>query len=89
MVQSIRAIYENGQLRLLDPVDLVEGQEVSIAFVSDRDSVRNALSSMLVHRPDSTAHDIDEAAILREIETAFEGQTPLSETIIQERREGR
>jgi predicted DNA-binding antitoxin AbrB/MazE fold protein len=27
---SIRAIYQNGQLRLLDPIDLQEGEEVSV-----------------------------------------------------------
>jgi predicted DNA-binding antitoxin AbrB/MazE fold protein len=30
---SIRAIYENGKLRLLDPVELQEGQEVKITIV--------------------------------------------------------
>ena len=31
---SIRAIYEDGKLRLLDPIDLREGQEVSITIVN-------------------------------------------------------
>ena len=88
MVQSIRAIYENGQLRLLDPVDLTEGQQVSIAFVSDRERTQAALSDLLVHRDESLADDLDESALLREIESAFQGQPSLSETIIQERREG-
>jgi predicted DNA-binding antitoxin AbrB/MazE fold protein len=30
MVVSVRAVYQEGQLRLLDPVDLVEGQVVNI-----------------------------------------------------------
>ena len=32
MALPIRAIYENGQLRLLTPVRLVEGQEVTITI---------------------------------------------------------
>ena len=34
---SIRAIYENGKLRLLDPVELQEGQEVKITIVPKDD----------------------------------------------------
>ena len=30
---SIRAIYENGYLRLLDPIDLQEGQEVRVTII--------------------------------------------------------
>ena len=88
MVQSIRAIYENGQLRLLDPVNLAEGQEVSIAFVSDRDKVRAALNDLLIHVDASLENNLDEQGLMQVIEQDFRGQSPLSETIIQERREG-
>jgi predicted DNA-binding antitoxin AbrB/MazE fold protein len=30
MTVPVRAVYENGHLRLLDPVDLQEGQQVSV-----------------------------------------------------------
>ena len=30
---SVRAIYENGKLHLLDPVELQEGQEVKVTIV--------------------------------------------------------
>jgi predicted DNA-binding antitoxin AbrB/MazE fold protein len=88
MIQSIRAIYENGQLRLLDPVNLAEGQEVSIAFVSDRERTQAALSDLLVHPNESLSDDLNETTLLNEIEAAFQGQPPLSDTIIEERREG-
>jgi hypothetical protein len=42
----------------------------------------------VVQWPETTGEDIDEAILMREIEAAFTGQPPLSETIIQERREG-
>lgn len=32
MTRSIRAIYEGGHLRLLDPVELAEGEEVQVAI---------------------------------------------------------
>lgn len=35
MTTHLRAIFENGQLRLLDPVDLQEGQEVNIAILGE------------------------------------------------------
>jgi len=41
-----------------------------------------------VQMPDPTDDDFDEEAVAREIEEAFRGQPPLSETIIEERREG-
>jgi predicted DNA-binding antitoxin AbrB/MazE fold protein len=35
MVVSVRAVYKDGQLRLLEPVDLVDGQIVSITIGSE------------------------------------------------------
>lgn len=87
MVQAVRAIYEHGSLRLLDSVELTEGEQVSITIVSERDAIRAALADLLVP-PDDTDDDLNEEALLQEIEQAFQGQPPLSETIIQERREG-
>ena len=39
---SVRAIYEDGKLRLLDPVELEEGQEVIITVVPKKDIGRIA-----------------------------------------------
>ncbi len=37
MSQAIRAVYHEGQLRLLDPVDLAEGQEIQVMIVAGED----------------------------------------------------
>ena len=88
MSQPIRAIYSEGQLRLLDPVDLSEGQEIQLVILSERERFRAALGDLVVEAPKSTDDPIDEEALLREIREAFRGQPPLSDTIIEERREG-
>lgn len=88
MSQPIRAIYNKGQLRLLEPVDLTEGQEIQLTILSDEERVRAALGDLLVEIPDQMGEDIDEEALAREIEEGFRGQPPLSDTIIEERREG-
>ncbi|MBC7869395.1 MAG: antitoxin family protein [Chitinophagaceae bacterium] len=91
----IRAVYENGHLRPLDPLDLREGEQVKLRVeaeneISQEEKLRLALGD-LVRWPDPSADaddDIDEEALLKEIQEAFRGQPPLSETIIQERQEG-
>jgi predicted DNA-binding antitoxin AbrB/MazE fold protein len=85
--QPIRAIYSDGQLRLLEPVDLTEGQEIQLMILSDDERVLAALGDLLVEIPDQTG-ELDEDALLREIEEGFRGQPPLSDTIIEERRRG-
>jgi predicted DNA-binding antitoxin AbrB/MazE fold protein len=86
--QPIRAIYSQGQLRLLDPVPLSEGEEIQFRILSDEERVVTALGDLLVEAADSTDEELDEEALACEIEEAFRGQPPLSETIIEERREG-
>ncbi len=85
---SVRAVYEQGHLRLLDPVDLKEGQEIHVTIMSDRERVRAALGDLLVETPITSDEDFDEEQLMQEIEEAFRGLPPLSEIIIQERREG-
>jgi predicted DNA-binding antitoxin AbrB/MazE fold protein len=89
MSQLVRAIYTEGQLRLLDPVDLVDGQEIALTILSDAERVRAALGDLRIEMATTSGDDIDETALAREIEESFQGQPPLSETVIQERREGR
>ena len=86
--QPIAAIYQQGYLRLLTPVDLAEGQEVAVLIVSAEDRVVTALGDLLAPRPATPGPDLDEAALAAEIERAFLGQPPLSETLIAERRTG-
>ena len=84
MLQAIRAIYEHGQLRLLDAIDLAEGEQVTITIVQERESAKAALGDLLVASSE-TAEDVNEEALFREIEAGFRGQAPLSEEIIQQR----
>jgi predicted DNA-binding antitoxin AbrB/MazE fold protein len=87
MTTPIRAVYEEGQLRLLDPVDLVEGQKVKVMIVDERALARMALGDLIAGIPMMEGDEIDEAALAAEIEAGF--ARPLSEIIIEERREGR
>jgi predicted DNA-binding antitoxin AbrB/MazE fold protein len=91
MALSVRAIYENGHLRLLDPVDLPEGQQVRIInleIVSDEEAMRAALGD-LVQWPD-TSDDSDAWVedMADEIAEALSKGRPLSEIIIEERNSG-
>lgn len=88
MSQPIRAVYHSGQLHLLDPVELSEGQEIQLVILSDRERARMALGNILLPKSPHAEDYIDEEALMQEIEAAFRGQPPLSDTIIEERREG-
>jgi predicted DNA-binding antitoxin AbrB/MazE fold protein len=88
MSQPVRAIYTEGRLQLLDPVDLIEGQEIALTILSDAERVRVALGDLRVEMANLPNHDVDETTLAREVEEAFHGQLPLSEAVIQERREG-
>jgi predicted DNA-binding antitoxin AbrB/MazE fold protein len=88
MSQPIRAVYKGGQLWLLDPVHLREGQEIRVLILSEEDRVRAALGDLVVPSSAPTEEDVDEEALVREVEEGFRGQPPLSETILEERREG-
>jgi predicted DNA-binding antitoxin AbrB/MazE fold protein len=88
MSQPIRAVYKGGQLWLLDPVQLTEGQEIRVLILSEEDRVRVALGDLVVPFSAPAEEDVDEEALAREVEEGFRGQSPLSETILEERREG-
>ena len=88
MAQAVRAIYEQGCLRLLDPVHLMEGQEIHVMLLSERERARVALDDLLVQYEPASVGDVNEAKLLEEIDAAMQGKPPVSEAIIQERREG-
>jgi predicted DNA-binding antitoxin AbrB/MazE fold protein len=88
MLHSIRAIYAKGQLRLLESVNLAEGQEIEVMILSEKEKVRLALGDLLVEVAEPIDAEFDEAKLMREIETDFHSQTSLSDTIINERHEG-
>lgn len=85
-IVHIRAVYEAGHLRPLDPVDLREGQHVEVAInVTENDPIRNALGD-LVAWPDPT--DNRHAEIenqMDEIASAFSVGRSLSAIIIEDR----
>ena len=88
MEQSVRAVYQNGQLRLLDPVKLKEGEEIELTIRTQRDKVVKALGDLVASSPATMDDDdVDESAITRELDEAFRGQLPLSQTIVDERQE--
>jgi len=88
MSQPIRAVYNDGRLRLLDPVDLSEGEEIQLMILSDEERILAALDDLLIDIADPTTEESDEDALAREIEEGFRGQSPLSATLIEERCEG-
>ena len=88
MSQPIRAVYKGGQLWLLDPVHLTEGQEIRLLILSEEDRVRAALGDLVVPLSAPAEEDVDEEALAREVEEGFRGQLPLSDTILEERRAG-
>jgi predicted DNA-binding antitoxin AbrB/MazE fold protein len=88
MVYAIRAVYERGTLRLLDPVELQEGQHIQINILQEQELVQAALGDLLVQPVSPINKNIDEEALMSQLDEAFTGQKPLSETIIDERREG-
>lgn len=87
MAQTIRAVYEEGHLRPLDPINLQEGEEVQVTILSERERVRAALGDLLVEHTDMPEDDIDEEALMRRIDAELKGVT-VSDAIIEERREG-
>jgi predicted DNA-binding antitoxin AbrB/MazE fold protein len=84
----VRAIYHQGNLRLLDDVALKEGQEVQLEIVQPSLSTRELLQDLLV--TSDVPHDvIDEEALQKELDAYMADKRPLSEIIIEERRQGR
>ena len=62
MSQSIRAVYKGGQLWLLDPVHLTEGQEIHVLILSEEDRVRAALGGLVVPLAARVGEDVDKKA---------------------------
>ena len=45
--RAFRAMYEQNHLRLLDPVNLTEGQEIQVLIISDRERIYAVLGDIL------------------------------------------
>jgi predicted DNA-binding antitoxin AbrB/MazE fold protein len=93
--QKSWAVYHDGQLRLLEPLDLAEGERVQVMVTDARAAIRAALADLLKQWDDDLGPlpllpngDLDEEALLRELHEATRGLPPLSEEMIEERRNG-
>ena len=88
-MQTLRAIYEQGRLRLLDPIQLTEGQVIQLMIVSERERAHAALADILVHNDASEVDEsVDEASLLLEIDSEMDGKPTVSDATNVERREG-
>lgn len=88
MAVPIRAIYEDGKLLPLEPLNLKDGQEVTFMFLSDREIIIAALGDLFMPvPPGNESHEIDEEALFKEIDRTYHGP-PVSDVILEERREG-
>jgi len=81
---SIRAIYRNGQLQLLDSVDLEDGQEVELHIIQPQEPLKTLISDMLITF-DADEAPVDEEALRDEIDKHLKGKRPLSEIILENR----
>ena len=88
MAKAVRAVYEQGRLRLLDHANLHEGQEIHLLLLSERERACAALDDLLVRFEPESCEVVYEAKLLAEIDAAMQGKPPLSDVIIEERREG-
>jgi predicted DNA-binding antitoxin AbrB/MazE fold protein len=79
MAQITRAVYEHGQLRPLDPLALIDGQEVHLAILSEQEQVRSALADILVPVNAEPANEMDQAALVATVDAALQGTSPVSE----------
>jgi predicted DNA-binding antitoxin AbrB/MazE fold protein len=87
MAFAVRAVYENGQLRLLDPVDLQEGQEVTVSIdaFNEREHLKQILGDLVRWADPSDNTDAWVEAEAEAIDRAFQGTPPLSTYIIEDR----
>lgn len=88
MADLIRAVYEQGRLRSLDPVRLTDGQEIRLAILSEREQVRLALTDLLQPEVKASVEDIDEAALFALLDAELQGNVAVSDAILEERRAG-
>lgn len=87
MALKIRAVYQDGQIKLLDPVELQEGQQMTINVepVNEREKLKAILGDMVIWPDTSDDSDAWVEDMADEIDQAFQGDTPLSQYIIEDR----
>ena len=84
---SVRAVYQNGQLKLLDPVNLNEGEEVVLQIASQRQQIINALGELVTTPTRDSKPAFGDETRLRELDELTQGVT-LSDVVIEDREAG-
>lgn len=89
MALNIRAVYRDGQIRLLDSVQLREGQHLTIHLENsdEREALRAILGDTVIWPDTSDDSDAWVEGMAEEIDRAFQGEPPLSQFIIEDRGE--
>jgi predicted DNA-binding antitoxin AbrB/MazE fold protein len=89
MSHAIRAIYEKGQLRLIDTIALHEGEEVLLTVHHNQDDVfRAILGDMLISSPyPSPSSSKDTDALLLKVQSLL-ADSSLSDSILEELKSG-
>lgn len=88
MAKLIRAIYEQGYLRPLDPVSLTDGQEIRLALLSEREQIRLALADLLASPVAVPIDHVNDRTLAARLDTELQGSVSVSDAILEERREG-
>ena len=81
---SVRAVYRQGHLQLLDPVNLTEGQQVQLQIVEAETPLKMLIADMLSPF-EGIADEVDEAALMQELDQQLLGKRPLSDIILEDR----
>lgn len=90
MALKIRVAYQDGQIKLLDPVELQEGQQMTINIepVSDDEAIRAALGDSVQWPVPNYNEDAWVEDMADEIAEKLSRGRALSEIIIEERNSG-
>jgi predicted DNA-binding antitoxin AbrB/MazE fold protein len=76
MALPIRAIYKQGQLQLLEPINLSDGEEVEIMIVSEKDHHNEAFTNLL---DDEQRYHLDKEASLEALKDLLVRPSPPTE----------
>jgi hypothetical protein len=64
---------------------LADGQEIVLAILSPREQARALLAELLVPEGTEPLPEVDEAAVVEDIDAALHGTPSVSEAILEER----
>jgi predicted DNA-binding antitoxin AbrB/MazE fold protein len=89
MTLTIPAIYHDGQLRLLQSVNLRDGQqvEVSIEVTDEREILKGILGDLVTWSNPADDSEAWVETMADELDRAYQGETPLSQIVIDDRGE--